>query len=94
VADAPGPNYTMTMNIALPPAQREWLEAQVAQGQFASVEDAVRQMIAERMALEADDLAWAKPLVDEARKAVARGEVMTLEEHRSRMAKRLKALGI
>ena len=60
-----------------PPAQQEWLETQIAKGEFASAEDAVRQMIAERMALEADNLAWAKPYVDEARAAVARGEVFT-----------------
>ena len=80
------------MNIVLPPAQREWLEAQVARGEFASVEDAVQQMIAERMALETDDLAWAKRYVDEARAAVARGEVFTLDEHEARMTELLKAL--
>lgn len=80
------------MNIRLPPAQQAWLEARVADGEFASVEDAVQRMIAERMALEGDDLAWAKPYVDEAREAVARGEVFTLEEHEARMNERLKAL--
>jgi Arc/MetJ-type ribon-helix-helix transcriptional regulator len=73
------------MNIVLPPAQQEWLETQIAKGEFASAEDAVRQMIAERMALEADNLAWAKPYVDEARAAVARGEVFTIEQHEARM---------
>jgi antitoxin ParD1/3/4 len=33
-----------------------------------------------------DDLAWAKPYVDEALAAVARGEVMTLAEHKRRTA--------
>jgi antitoxin ParD1/3/4 len=80
------------MNIVLPPAQQKWLEAQVAKGEFASIEDAVQQMIAEQMALEADDLAWAKPYVDEAREAVARGDVFTLEQHEARMDERLKAL--
>lgn len=43
--------------------------------------------------LVADDcLAWAKPLVDEARAATGRGEVLTLEEHRARNAARLAAL--
>ncbi len=79
------------MNIVLPPAQQQWLEAQIAKGEFASLEDAVRQIIAERMAFEADDLAWAKPYVDEARAAVARGEVMTLEEHQLRVAAQLRA---
>jgi antitoxin ParD1/3/4 len=80
------------MNIRLPRAQQEWLDAHIAKGEFASVEDALQQMIAERMALEADDLAWAKPYVDEARAAVARGEVFTLEQHEARMDERLKAL--
>jgi antitoxin ParD1/3/4 len=44
------------------------------------------------MAFEADDMAWAKPCVDDAREAVARGEVFTLEEHEARMNERLKAL--
>ena len=80
------------MNIILPPAQQQWLEAQIAKGEFASAEDAVQQMIAERMAIEADDFAWAKPYVDEARTAVANGEVMTVEQHRARIAERLKSL--
>jgi hypothetical protein len=39
-----------------------------------------------------DDLAWAKPLVDEALAQVARGEFISLEEHRARNAARLTAL--
>jgi antitoxin ParD1/3/4 len=80
------------MNIRLPPAQQEWLEAQVAKGEFVSIEDAVQQMIAERMAFDADDMAWAKPYIDEARAEVERGHVMTLEEHQTRMDKLLKSL--
>jgi Arc/MetJ-type ribon-helix-helix transcriptional regulator len=68
------------MNIKLSPEQAQWLEARIADGQFASPEEAVRQIIAERMALEADDFAWAKPHVDEPRPAVARGEVVSLDE--------------
>jgi antitoxin ParD1/3/4 len=68
------------MKITLPPEQEQWLEQQIDQGVFTSVEDAVRKLIAERMAFEADDFTWAKPYVDEARAAVARGDVLTLEE--------------
>jgi len=39
-----------------------------------------------------DDMAWAKPYVDEARADMARGDVITLEEHRARNAARLAAL--
>jgi toxin ParE1/3/4 len=35
---------------------------------------------------EPDDMAWAKPLVDEARADIARGDVCTLEGHRARNA--------
>jgi len=79
------------MNISLPPAQQAWLEAKIAAGDFASFEDAVQHMIAERMAFEADDMAWAKPYVEEARADVERGNIMTLEEHRARMDDLLKS---
>jgi len=68
------------MNISLPPEQERWLRAHIANGEFASVDDAVRRIIADRMALDADDLAWAKPYVDDARAAAARGEVVSLDE--------------
>jgi antitoxin ParD1/3/4 len=32
------------------------------------------------MIIEGDDMAWAKPLVDEARMAVAQGDAFSLEE--------------
>jgi antitoxin ParD1/3/4 len=70
----------IAMNIVLPPEQEQWLKARIADGQFTSPEAAVRQMIAERMAFEADDFAWATPYVDEARAAIARGEVVSLDE--------------
>jgi antitoxin ParD1/3/4 len=80
------------MNIRLAAAQQEWIETRIAKGEFASVEDAVQQMIAERMAIETDDFAWAKPYIDEARAAIANGDVMTIEEHRARMGKLLESL--
>lgn len=84
------------MPITLTPQQEAWLKAHVASGDFASVEEAARQLIderiAERAAEEGDDLAWAKPYVDEARAAVARGDVVTIDEHKSRNAVRLAAI--
>lgn len=81
------------MTITLTSEQKAWLDAHVARGDFASVEDAVRQLvderIAERVLEENDDMAWAKPTVDEALAAVERGEVITLEEHKTRNADRL-----
>ncbi len=82
--------------ITLKPEQQEWLAAHVERGDFPSVEEAARQLIDDRITeleLEADDLAWAKPYVDEALAAVERGEFVTLEEHRAHMAKLLASLG-
>jgi antitoxin ParD1/3/4 len=84
------------MTITLTPEQQARLEAYVARGDFPSIEDAARQLIEERLAERAieeeDDLAWAKPYVDEALAAVARGDVMTLEEHKRRTAALLATL--
>ena len=77
------------MQITLTPEQQAWLEAKVAAGEFGSVEDAVAAAITNSMAAEIDDMAWAMPYVDEARAAVARGQVLTLEEHRARVARQL-----
>ena len=76
------------MTISLTPEQQAWISAHVARGAFASVEEAALQLIDERiaeLAILEDDLVWAKPLVDEALAEVARGEFLTLEEHRARM---------
>lgn len=76
------------MTITLPREQQEWLEAQVAAGNYDSVEQAVASIVAEHMQLDVDDLSWARPLIDEARESLARGEGMTLEEYRARMTER------
>ena len=62
------------MTIQLSPEQQHWLEAQVAAGHFVSLEQAVAVAIADLMAMEDGDLAWAKPLVDAATTELARGE--------------------
>ena len=84
------------MSITLTPEQEAWIKAHVATGDFASIEDAARQLIDDRIAelevAEDDDMAWAKPYVDEARADMARGDLITLEEHRARNAARLAAL--
>jgi Arc/MetJ-type ribon-helix-helix transcriptional regulator len=82
------------MTITLTPAQQKRLEAAVAAGQFASVEDAVRFAV-DHMALtdlERDDLSWAKPYLDEARAQIARGESLSLDEFNAHVDKRLKDL--
>jgi antitoxin ParD1/3/4 len=79
----------LRMTISLTPEQQAWIAAHVARGDFASVEDAARQLIDERIAEraveEGDDLAWAKPYVDEALAEVARGNVLTRKEHEARI---------
>jgi antitoxin ParD1/3/4 len=84
------------MTITLHPDQEEWLKTRVASGDFASVEEAARQLIderiAEREAEESDEMEWAKPYADEALAEVERGDVITLEEHESRNEARLAAM--
>ena len=83
------------MSITLSPDHQAWLAARIESGEFASVDDAMRQLIEERITermLEGDDLAWAKPYVDEALAGVARGEVITHDEYRARNITRLAAL--
>lgn len=83
------------MVITLTPEQEAWLRSHVAAGDFASIEEAARQMLDERIAhreIEGDDLAWAKPYVDEGLAAFERGEFVTLDEHKARNAARLAAL--
>ena len=80
------------MPITLTPEQEAWIQAHVATGDFASIEEAARQLIDDRIAELAadddDDMEWAKPLLEEARASIARGDVLTLEEHRARNAAR------
>ena len=47
------------MNITLPDEQERWLKKRIANGEFQSAEDAVRQLIAEKMIVDDDDMAWA-----------------------------------
>jgi antitoxin ParD1/3/4 len=68
------------MNISLPREQLEWLEAEVAAGHFASIDEALAVAVADLKALMDDDLAWARPFVDKARASVARGDVISGEE--------------
>lgn len=72
--------YFGRMNIRLRPDQQAWLEAQVAAGHFSSVDDAVALAVSDLMAIGDDDLAWAKPYVNEGREAAARGEVISVDD--------------
>ena len=81
------------MNITLSVEQERWLRKRIANGEFHSVDDAIRQLIADRMITDDDDMAWAKPLVDEARAAVARGDASSLEEAERDIDRTLASLG-
>jgi antitoxin ParD1/3/4 len=84
------------MSITLTPKQETWIKARVASGDFTSIEEAARQAIDDRIAELAldkdDDMAWAKPHVDEGLAAFERGDVIALEQHSARNAARLAAL--
>ena len=88
--------YEKNMTITLHPDQEAKLKTRVARGDFASVEEAARRLIdvalVERALEESDDMAWARPHVDEALAEVERGEVITLEEHEARNEARLAAM--
>ena len=67
--------------ITLTPADHAWLARQVAAGHFPTFEAALSAAVAELKARESEpDLALARPLVDESRAAIARGEGVPLDE--------------
>ena len=80
------------MNISLPSEQQKWIEAEVAAGRFDSVDDALAAAVAELMSVGRDDLAWAKPYVEQARASVARGDIISGEEFFKRLETRLDKL--
>jgi len=82
------------MTITLTPEQQRRLEAAVAAGRFASVEEAVRIAVDHLVPTGAElgDLSWAKPYLDEARASIARGESISLEEFNAHVDTRLKDL--
>jgi Arc/MetJ-type ribon-helix-helix transcriptional regulator len=84
--------YIRLMNISLPREQLEWLEAEVAAGHFSSIDEAITVAVAELRTLHEDDLAWAKPYVEEARASVARGDVISGEEFFKHLDEKIDSL--
>jgi Arc/MetJ-type ribon-helix-helix transcriptional regulator len=74
------------------PEQPRWLEAEVAAGRIASVEDAVRLAVDLIMPVDTSDLSWARPYLDEARGQVARGEYVEHSDLKRELAERIKSL--
>jgi antitoxin ParD1/3/4 len=77
------------MQIELTKEQEEWLRAQVAAGRFSSLDEAVAEAI-EFLKDSDEELAWAKPLVDEGLAELDRGEAFAAEEVFARMEERLQ----
>jgi hypothetical protein len=44
------------------------------------------------MHLDVDDMSWARALVDEGRASLERGEGLSLDEHRERIARKVQEL--
>jgi antitoxin ParD1/3/4 len=82
------------MSIQLTDHHVAWLHARVADGTFATLNDALAQIVEERIALEDSDLDWARALVDEARADIAAGRVMSIEEHKARNNGRRQKSGV
>ena len=84
------------MTITLTPEQQAWIDAHVARGEYASAEHAARSLIDAAIldvkSLDEDDLAWAKPFVDEALAEVERGDVMSFDEYQTDMRAFLETL--
>jgi antitoxin ParD1/3/4 len=80
------------MNITLPPEQQKWLEAEVAAGRFASIDDAIATAVAELMSIDADGSERAEPDVEEPRTSLSHAELMSGEEALRRLESRLGKL--
>jgi len=72
------------MNIRLKPDTEEWLKAQVAEGRFESIEQAVEIYLDESRLNQAlsdkADLSWVKPYIEEGLAALEAGDVVPAEE--------------
>jgi len=80
------------MNITPPREQQEWLEAQVKAGTYDSIDDAVTSILADYMNMDIDDMAWARPMVDEGRASLEQGKGLTLAEHLAHIDETLEKL--
>ena len=76
------------MQIQLTKEHEDWLREQVAAGRFPSLEEAVAEAID---GLKNEDLAWARPLVEEGLAELDRGESLPADEVFARIEARLLA---
>ena len=71
------------MNIRLKPDTEEWLKAQVAEGRFESIEQAVEIYLDESRRneeLDNADLSWAQPYIDKGLADIEAGRVYPAEQ--------------
>ena len=84
------------MTITLTPEQLTWIDARIRGGEFASIDETVRTLVAERIAERdaavEDADTWALPYVEEGLRDVAEGRVMSFGEYRSRITGVLNSL--
>ena len=80
------------MNIRLKPDTEEWLKAQVAEGRFESIEQAVELLLGDsrrdQEALDTTDLSWAQPYIDKGLADADAGRVRPAEEVLAELRKR------
>jgi Arc/MetJ-type ribon-helix-helix transcriptional regulator len=79
------------MDMQLPPDVQDWIDQRVKAGAFKTPAEAIAFAVRHIVSPD-NDLSWVKPLLDEARNEIARGEGISLEEFRARMRARKNAL--
>ena len=79
------------MDMQLPPDVQDWIDQRVRAGAFKTPAEAIAFAV-RHVTSPDEDLSWVKPLLDEARAEIARGEGISLEEFRARMRARKDAL--
>jgi antitoxin ParD1/3/4 len=80
------------MQIHLTKDDEDWLRAQVAAGRFSSLDEALAEAI-DALRAEDEELAWAKPLVDEGLAELERGESLPADEVFPRVQASLREKG-
>ncbi len=53
------------LNVSMPPALRQWIDARVAEGRYASASDYVRDLVRRDRDAAIDDTEWLRALVAE-----------------------------
>ena len=80
------------MNVRLKPHTEEWLKAQVAEGRFSSLEEAIEILVREdqvaQSALEETDLSWAKPYIAQGLADVEAGRTVPADEVHAELCQR------